>query len=129
MDRFDKISSYLWQFKRASVTGLMWCPEWTTSKDGIIKEKGTPISGHAFIFIGRKMIDGEPYLVAQLSNGTNIGDKGKFYFKREIVNEMCTFGNFAFIDYPPELLKILHTYNLSLRWIWLARILNYLDMK
>lgn len=104
-DLFDSIRANLWRFrneKRAILTGALWRPEWTTSGGVIPKTYSNSGFGHAFIFIGQKIIDGTPHLVAHLSNGTIIGDKGRFYFPREVINKECTYGNFMFQDLDRE---------------------------
>ena len=128
MDLFSKILATLWVYKnekRAILTGCLWSQYWSNSKDGIIPktyEKGT--TGHSFCFIGQKTINGEPYLVARLSNGIEFGDKGLFYFPREVVNKECTFGNFYFADMPdgltPEQIKEKSKYY---RASWIKKIL------
>jgi hypothetical protein len=102
-DTFDNIRCALWQHrdeKRSIVVGAIWRDEWTQSENGVIPEgsfKGG--YGHAFKIFGQKYIDGECYLVAQLSNSTEIGNKGIFYFPRSVVNsELKPFGQFMFKD-------------------------------
>lgn len=89
-DRFDSIRAALWQFKnekRGIYTGSLWRSEWTFAKNGIIPtEQFQGEYGHAWAICGQKIINGEPYLVAQLSNGTEIGDGGFFYFPRSVIN-------------------------------------------
>ena len=105
-DRFDSFRSALWQFrnKRCSIlTGVKWQREWTAAEGGIIpKEMGTQTGGHALKIFGQKIIDGEIYIVAQLSNGIEIGDKGIFYFPRKVINRDFTFGGYMFLDMDPE---------------------------
>lgn len=116
-DTFDNIRSALWMNlaeKRAVLTGVIWRAEWTYAEKGVIpliySDGGF---GHAFIFIGQEVntrIDtGQKkiYLVAQLSNGTDIGDGGIFYFPREVVNQECVFGNYTFRDLDPSLAQYL----------------------
>lgn len=102
---YDSIVSALWKFKdekRAVITGMLWRRAWTGIEDGIIPSIAGPEGefGHAFIFIGQKYIKDKPYLVAQLSNGEEIGDKGFYYFPKSIVNKECRYGNFMFLDMP-----------------------------
>ena len=107
-DMFDSIRATLWLNKdeqRSILTGVLWHQEWTDAPEGIIpKEQGTPMFGHAFKVFGQKEIGGEIYLVAQLSNGM-IGDKGLFYFPREVVNREFTFGAYTFKDIDPDEVK------------------------
>ncbi len=105
---FDAIRAAIWQNraeKRGVLTGAIWRSSWVSQ--GIIpktyEEEGF---AHAYTYIGWKKINGETYLIAHLSNGTNIGDKGIFYFPREVVDRENTFGNFTFKDMPLTLENI-----------------------
>lgn len=108
-DTFDNIRAVLWHYqneKRLILTGCLWKNNWLYTENGKIdKNSGTGGFGHAFIIKGVKFFGSIPYLVAHLSNGTNIGDKGLFYFPREIVNEEFVYGAKIFRDMPPELTK------------------------
>ncbi|KKL86203.1 hypothetical protein LCGC14_1947050, partial [marine sediment metagenome] len=76
--------------------------------------------GHAFIFIGWEITQGVEYLIAQLSNGKEIGNKGLFYFKKDIVNkEIGKYGAYMFVDINPNSVKATH-------WNWLQRFYNFL---
>lgn len=104
-DTFDNIRAALWQFrkeKRTLVVGALWRPEWTTAYKGIVpKVYSDGGFGHAFKIFGQKLIEDEIYLMAQLSNGTDIGDNGIFYFPRAVVNkEFAPYGQFMFKDMP-----------------------------
>ena len=120
-DLFDNIRASLWKFRlelRSIWTGALWRLEWTRAVDGIIPNEELPKEGfgHAFKLCGWKQIivrgnldspSGdpvvyEPYLIAQLSNGEDTGDKGFYYFPREVVNREFTFGNYMFQDLPPS---------------------------
>lgn len=139
-DLFDAIRGALWKFKddkRSIATGMIWRIGWSGTDRGIIKEDGVRLYGHAFKFFGQKKIDGEWYLVTQLSNGTSIGDKGIFYFSREIVNKNAVFGNFMFVDIPVDIVKYLDKNNLTIddvllvKWqmkfrMFIRKILNYI---
>lgn len=110
-DLFDDIRATLWAEraeKRIAITGALWRPEWTAS-DGFIPREPLPDNeafGHAFVFEGWETIEGEPWLVAHLSNGTAFGDNGHFYFPREVVNRECPFaGAYTLKDISPEVLK------------------------
>lgn len=129
-DLFDALRATLWQQKDKKtviITGSLWRNEWTNAQRGIIpKEYGDYGYGHAFCLIGQKIIDEEPYLIAQLSNGVEIGDEGRFYFCREIVNKELKYGNFMYVDIPKEKAKFLNTKKLSTDWWgqfrWLLKI-------
>lgn len=106
-DTFDNIRVALMDNKdhmRSIVTGSNWFDSWTKADRGLVSEeepKGS-VGGHAFKVFGFTTIDDIEYLVAQLSNGTNIGDGGIFYFPRAIVNKYFTFGAFMFHDMPKD---------------------------
>ena len=110
-DTFDNIRATLWQFraeKRTVGVGALWRASWTYAEGGIIKDEPSEGQfGHAFKIYGQKIINGQPYLVAQLSNGTDIGDGGKFYFPREVVNrEFTRFGQFMFKDIERDIVEM-----------------------
>ena len=108
LDVFDTIRSALWMHRknmRSVVTGAKWRPLWTDAEAGVILngEYGNFGTPHAFVFKGQRTINGAPHLVAQLSNGEEIGEGGVFYFPREIVNqELGKYGAFMFVDMPRE---------------------------
>ena len=101
---YDSIAAALWKFKdekRVVITGALWRSHWTFAEGGIIPGFGGKDGfGHAFVFVGQKYIKDKPYLIAQLSNGEDIGDKGFFYFSKFVVDREFTFGNFMFLDMP-----------------------------
>ena len=104
-DTFDAYRATLWAnraIKRLIITGVVLHDNWIASQDGIIKEGGNPIVGDACLIIGQKTISGEPYLIAHLSADERIGDKGKLYYLREMINKYFNFGGFLFVDIPPE---------------------------
>lgn len=106
---FDAIRSALWTHRaehRTVAVGAKWRPEWTVAKDGYIPESyGTEGFGHAFKIFGQKMRNGVPYLVAQLSNGIEIGDQGIFYFPKDIVDREFVYGAFMFKDITPAVAR------------------------
>lgn len=119
---FDSIRQTLWANRteeRAVITGCLWRIGWLNKLNGIIPkfilEKDG--FGHAFIITGWKEIDGESYLIAQLSNGKEIGNKGKFYFPKIVVNREFTYGCFVFKDMPLEEAK-------QKGWSYSIKILN-----
>jgi len=122
---FDDIRLALYanrEEKWAVITGVLWRTSWLYAPSGIIPKLILDNSGfgHAFIITGWKEIAGEPYLVAQLSNGTDIGDKGKFYFPRQVVNREFTYGAYTFKDISSEEAK-------KRGWnVWI-KILNFLQ--
>ena len=104
-DLMDDIRATLWanlENKQAILTGCLWRSVWTRTSGGIIPKFNLDKEGfgHAFAIVGWKEIAGEIYLIAQLSNGTDIGDKGYFYFPRSIVNKEFSYGCYVFNDMP-----------------------------
>ena len=105
-DAFDAFRATLYankSDKRSILTGVLWRNGWINAKGGIIDHTFSPaMYGHAIKISGQKTIDGKLYLVGVLSNGTEIGDNGLFYFSREVVNNDFTFGAYCFIDMDPK---------------------------
>lgn len=106
-DVFDNIRTALWQHRAKKctiVTGALWRHEWTESPRGIIPKLYSDTGfGHAFKIFGQKVLDGELYLMAQLSQGERYGDNGVYYFPREVVNkEIGRYGIFMFNDISRE---------------------------
>ena len=102
-DTFDNMRAVMWASraeKRSILTGCIWRMNWTHEKDGIIENLDTKAPGqaHAFKVYGW---DGD-FIIAQLSNGEKIGDKGTFYIHRHIVNQEFKYGAFTFKDIDPE---------------------------
>lgn len=109
-DRFDNFRRTMWMHRaerRTLVTGAMWRGAWTMGYKGIIPDEyGQAEFGHAFKIAGvaTKTLDGVPFpdgkprLVAILSNGEQIGDRGRFYFTREIINKEFFYGAYIFKD-------------------------------
>lgn len=106
-DLFDNIRSVMWMNlaeRRSVEVGCLWRESWSAAPQGIIpeiyEEQG---SAHAFKFCGQKTINGNLYLVAQLSDGPTFGDDGFFYFSRAVVNrEFGTYGSFTYSHMPPD---------------------------
>lgn len=118
-DIFDSIRSALWMHRakmRSVVTGCIWRQSWNAAEKGKVPaqgwehERGTP---HAFKIIGQVFFEAEPHLVAVLSNGEEIGDKGIFYMPRALVNKEFTYGAFMFEDMPPKTAKTYMYYDIS----------------
>lgn len=115
-DTFDNFRAFLWKNKmnsRSIITGVKWRGSWTYAEGGYIdtntydpNEKG---SGHALKIFGQMQAKGKIWLVAQLSNGSEVGDKGIFYFSREVINlEFTPFGAYAFSDAKKEYAQYHH---------------------
>jgi len=108
-DTFDRFRSWLWYFKDEKgiiVTGTVWRDSWTYSKGGIIsKEESTITGGHCIAILPvQKNIAGEMYLKVQNSYGL-IGDKGCFWFPRDVINRDFKYGGYIFRDKNPALVK------------------------
>lgn len=105
-DTFDNLRIALWQNKdenRSIYTGCLWKGAWNSAPEGVVpKTIHLGGIGHAFKLCGQRMISGVPYLVIQNSYGDDSGDKGYFYFLREVVNRDFNFGAYMFKDMPKE---------------------------
>ena len=93
----------LWKYKeerRVIPTGMLWRSGW--NNEAIVPSFVGPEGdfGHSFFWKGQRYIKGKRHLVAQLSNGVDVGEQGLMYFPEKIVNQEATYGNFMFLDYP-----------------------------
>lgn len=108
-DTFDNLRAALWQNRdehRSIYTGCLWKNAWNSAPDGVVpKTLYLGGIGHAFKLCGQKIINGEIHLVLQNSYGDDSGDKGFFYFPRNIVNRDFNFGAYMFKDMPKEEVK------------------------
>lgn len=137
-DIFDDIRATLWTFRmepRTVIVGALWRDSWTNSIDGFIENKSYEDEdgfGHAFKIIGQKVREnGDIYLVAQLSNGEQIGDKGLFYFPRRVVNtEFAPYGQFILKDMPRDIAEKCQKYSFKYGDPWYVKlfiiIINFL---
>lgn len=96
-DKWDAIRLALWRFKderRPIATGGIWRASWTSSTTIPLtyEVNGTP---HAFLVIGWE----NDNLILQLSNGSDIGDKGIFYMPKEVARKELWFA-IMFKDMP-----------------------------
>lgn len=126
-DVFDNMCTWLWKFrdeKRSFVVGAIWRQEWTSADGGVIPETyGGSGFGHAFEIVGfdRK----RDVLVAKLSNGENIGDKGYFYFPRSVVNrELERYGQYMFQDMPKDQAREYNDKGIKSTDPWIIRVLK-----
>jgi hypothetical protein len=123
MDYFDTILASMWKFKeekRAVVFGTIFDVPLT---DMFLKGKWGSGGGHAMLFIGKRTINGEPYLIAQNHYPGYAGENGVHYLDRERVNQSAeTFGAGMFVDYAPEEIKWLMENNLKIEDNWLKGI-------
>ena len=121
---FDSFRAFLWANrakKQSILTGVMWRSEWIEAKNGIIPNfPSVPMFGHAFKICGQKTIEHELYLVAVLSNGEEIGDKGIFYFNRLVANRDFTYGGYVFNDMMAAEAK-------KKSWNWYQKILGIIQ--
>jgi len=103
--KFDAIRSALWMHKedkRSIFTGAIWYREWTYAAGGVVpKRYSERVEGHAFKVRGQKHINGEPYLVIQNSGGTDYGNRGLWYFPREVVDSEF-YPAYMFVDVDEE---------------------------
>jgi hypothetical protein len=104
-DQYDYFDDIRWALYRAYKAGTdtgpvvhafsPWYEEWTVARKGVVAPVYSNMAGwHAYLFIDWCLIDGIPYLIAQNSYGENVGDRGFFYFPREVVNrEFAKWGS------------------------------------
>lgn len=90
--------------RRSVIVGCLWRQSWNTALEGIIPTSYESTGGgHSFKICGQKTINGVIYLVAQMSDGVDFGDKGFCYFPREVVNrEFSPYGAYTFTHMPPD---------------------------
>jgi len=121
---FDAIKAAIWEHKitkKVVKVGVKWRNEWTSALGGFIPLfYGEYGFGHAFVIKGWKKTQEEEYLVAHLSNGEDIGDKGIFYFPREVVEREFSprYGLYMFKDMPAAEYK-------KKNWGWRERLYNF----
>ena len=125
-DRFDSILLSLWQNKRYDRTvgaGVYWHWQWSDSKDGVVEKiSGERGSGHAIEIEGyEKLPSGKEYLVILNSGGKDVGDNGRFYFPRDVINESANLGAKMFVDCTEKQIKRLLNPPWYSRWF---RIFN-----
>lgn len=101
-DGFEGFRTALYLNKAAILTGVIWCNEWTYAEGGVIDKAGTKTEGHALAAIGWRTIGSKLFLVVQNSYSDEVGDKGLYYFSKELVNKLFVYGGFAFVDLSPE---------------------------
>lgn len=97
-DTFDNIRSAMWRARseeRSVLTGIDWNPGWNYRARGEVESgTGGNTYGHAIKLFGWSA----DWMLAQLSNGKEIGEGGIFKLHRNVVNEFCTYGSFTFMD-------------------------------
>ena len=102
-DAFDNIRAAIWKFreeKRSVVFGVLW--KWPTDNPIIKDNPRIGGGGHALFTLGWKTID-ELYLTVINSYGKNVGEGGKFYFGRKVINDFVRFyGALMFVDLTKE---------------------------
>jgi len=120
-DVFEAMRNALWQNRKSKnsiFTGVVWRAGWTEAEKGIIPiEETEEFGGHALKIYGQKIIDKKCFLTAQLSNGTDIGDNGIYYFPKEVINRDFTFGAFCFHDMPTDEAK-------QKAWTWQIKLIE-----
>ena len=118
-DLFDSIMATMWtnrKKKKSVFVGAFWQPWWDGIVSGVIPNDSPydKVNPHAFKIYGRKTIDGEVYAIALNSYGENSGDRGRFYFPREIVNKFLFAYTFE-DDVNPEDVKETWTFAQKLK--------------
>lgn len=126
-DTFDNIRAALFSHRNdkcSIVTGACWKNAWITAENGIIPDVEGNGFGHAFKLFGQKNINGELYIVAQLSNSATVGDGGLYYFNRTVTNkELSKYGLFMFKDISPEEAKKYIDQPYTVRDSWIVKLI------
>ena len=60
--------------------------------------------------------------MAQLSNGTDIGDSGIFYFPREVINNDFKWDGYCLVDMSREEVERLQQFNITPTDNWLQEL-------
>lgn len=120
-DLFDNIRAAMWKSKqefektkdhskiKLPITGANWKQAWTIADGGIVPTKKVNGKGfgHAFVLNGVVRKNGELMLSAPLSNGLEFGDKGYYFFPREVVNREFKWGAYVANDLQKDVAKVL----------------------
>lgn len=87
---FNRCREIMFDEKLSLFCGIYWQPEWTFVTDGIVfpVETWMKTMPHAFKVYGQKRINGILYLKVQNSQGEESGDKGIWYFPKEVADRM-----------------------------------------
>ena len=113
-DRFDSILATMYEsyqkFQqtlnlsdlRAVSTGLDW--SFQDAPNGIVSQTESDSAQHNVFAKGKRTINGIPYIVIQNSYGEDVGDKGLYFFPRDILNQNILFAR-VFEDMDPDELK------------------------
>lgn len=124
-DDFDNIRATLWENRKKKVSviaGVMWRDAWTTAPGGVVPATGWENSsggGHCIKIFDQTTINGVLYLMVQNSWGIDAGDKGVFYFPREVVNgQFAPYGQIFFSDMPVEDAKYYNENGISIHDNW-----------
>ena len=82
-----------------AVAGVMWYNEWSTAPTGIVQEGYKSQLGlHAVKIAGFCTLNEISYIVIQNSFGTSVGNRGLFYFNKEIFNREFREGIYIWSD-------------------------------
>lgn len=129
-DHFDNIRSAIWRFreeKKAVGVPLLW--KWPLEIPVI--SGGSGGGGHMVAITGWKTVcDGgedKVYLIIRNSYGPTVGDNGRHYIPREIVNENVeNWGAYIYNDLPKEVAKFLSDNKLSTKFTLVAKFVLWL---
>lgn len=128
-DIFDNIRVVLWKNKPRKMSvlvGCSWRRSWTYAPNGVIPATGWENEGgggHALKIFDQKVINSVPYLCVQNSWGEGVGDKGVFYFPREVINsQFGPYGQIYFSDMSVNDAKYYNEINASVHDYWFVVI-------
>ncbi len=98
-DFFNSIKMVLYKLKTPIAIGVRW--NWDSGKPEIDTQSDTGF-GHAMLVTGWT----KDRLIVLNSWGQGVGDKGYFYFSRDVINhDIAIFGAWTGIDEKPEKIK------------------------
>lgn len=117
-DAFQSILSATYQGGIPISIGSPWFLEWETNQNGIVQTpvlNGNYPSWHNYTIDGKTTINGVPYLIVYSHQGNRVGDGGKLYFSREVINAALTVQGSGALAIDPN----------AKRWIYILGMLTY----
>lgn len=120
-DHFDNARAALWKYQTPIGVGVNF--GWPLSQQ-LLDNIPTGGFGHAVAIVGFTMYEtGEPVLIVQNSYGTGAGDQGYHYITRKVYNAFAEkYGQWMFVDLPPEDAKWYVQNNIRLEDNWLTQL-------
>jgi len=92
------------------VTSMMWSVDYNKPVNGVIRPSNNKSYGHAFVYCGWKVKDGQKYRIFKNSWGENWGDNGYFYILDEEKDMFGLGGKYVILDIPLTEAKLISKY-------------------